>query len=59
MGIIGHWISPEFEKREELLEFSDMFELQSRKNIAQTPIDYGKSLGNLYREMRVDVISEV
>lgn len=59
MGIIGHWISPEFEKREGLLEFSDIFGLHSRKNLAQMPIDYGKSLGNLYREMRVDVISEV
>jgi hAT family protein len=35
MGIIGHWISPEFEKREELLEFTDIYGPHSGENLAE------------------------
>ncbi|KAJ9480587.1 hypothetical protein PENNAL_c0164G05839 [Penicillium nalgiovense] len=35
MGIIGHWISPEFEKREELLEFTDICGPHSGENLAE------------------------
>jgi hypothetical protein len=35
MGIMGHWISPEFEKREELLEFTDICGPHSRENLAE------------------------
>ncbi|KAJ5704441.1 hypothetical protein N7536_000130 [Penicillium majusculum] len=35
MGIIGHWTSPEFEKREELLEFTDICGPHSGENLAE------------------------
>lgn len=35
MGIMGHWISPEFEKREELLEFTDINGPHSGENLAE------------------------
>ncbi|KAJ5981346.1 hypothetical protein N7522_013767 [Penicillium canescens] len=38
MGIIGHWISPEFEKREELLEFTDICGPHSGENLAEIVI---------------------
>ena len=34
IGIIGHWISPEFDKREELLEFTEIHGPHSRENLA-------------------------
>jgi hypothetical protein len=35
MGIIGHWISPEFEKRDELLEFTEINGPHSGENLAE------------------------
>ncbi|KAJ5240474.1 uncharacterized protein N7469_002065 [Penicillium citrinum] len=35
MGIMGHWISPEFAKREELLEFTDINGPHSGENLAE------------------------
>ncbi|KAJ5413612.1 hypothetical protein N7509_000239 [Penicillium cosmopolitanum] len=35
MGIIGHWISPDFEKREELLEFTEINGPHSGENLAE------------------------
>jgi hypothetical protein len=35
MGIIGHWISPEFEKRDELLKFTEINGPHSRENLAE------------------------
>jgi hypothetical protein len=35
MGIMGHWISPEFEEREELLEFTDICGPHSGENLAE------------------------
>ncbi|KAJ5195546.1 uncharacterized protein N7498_008984 [Penicillium cinerascens] len=35
MGIIGHWITPEFEKRDELLEFTEINGPHSRENLAE------------------------
>lgn len=35
MGIIGHWISPEFEKRDELLEFAEINGPHSGENLAE------------------------
>ncbi|KAJ6003904.1 hypothetical protein N7540_013186 [Penicillium herquei] len=35
MGIIGHWVSPEFEKRDELLEFTKINGPHSGENLAE------------------------
>lgn len=35
VGIIGHWITPDFEKREELLEFTEIHEAHSRENLTE------------------------
>ncbi|KAJ5100906.1 hypothetical protein N7456_006958 [Penicillium angulare] len=35
MGIMGHWVSPEFAKREELLEFTEISGPHSGENLAE------------------------
>jgi hypothetical protein len=35
IGIIGHWITPEFEKRDELLEFTEINRPHSGENLAE------------------------
>jgi hypothetical protein len=35
MGIIGHWITPDFEKRDELLDFTEINGPHSGENLAE------------------------
>jgi hypothetical protein len=35
LGVIGHWITPDFEKREELLEFAEIRGAHSGENMAE------------------------
>ncbi|OJZ88799.1 hypothetical protein ASPFODRAFT_103956, partial [Aspergillus luchuensis CBS 106.47] len=39
MGIIGHWISPEFDKRDELLEFTEINGPHSAENLADVVLN--------------------
>ncbi|KAI2854479.1 hypothetical protein CBS13152_11463 [Aspergillus niger] len=39
MGIIGHWISPEFDKRDELLEFTEINGPHSGENLADVVLN--------------------
>jgi hypothetical protein len=44
LGVISHWITPDFEKQEELLEFTEIHRVHSGENMTEVPLTMLKEL---------------